>query len=339
MRLRIRSVLRVVMRTIYFLTGWSMKHATPGSEGDDAGSTRRGPVRAQPDRRAAPGQPAHGGAGLAVRALDRSARSCCGSRTSTRGRVRPGLAEQQVRRPGRSGTGLRRRRVVQSQRAAAYAAALAALADRTYECFCTRREIAEAASAPHGSAGRYPGTCRDLTAAERAERRRTRIPALRLRADGAEQTIHDLLHGEVTGPVDDIVRAAQRRGRGVQPGRRGRRRRRRRRPGRPRRRPAAVGGEPGLPGRAARPSGCPRYAHVPLAVNPEGRRLAKRDGAVTLADLAALGVLPAQVLAPDRRVARPAGRRSAGRSAAPLRPSPPPASRGSFSGNRSQTTA
>ena len=29
----------------------------------------------------------------------------------------------------------------------------------------------------------------------------------------------------------------------------------------------------------------PVYAHVPLAVNAEGRRLAKRDGAVTLADL------------------------------------------------------
>ncbi len=27
------------------------------------------------------------------------------------------------------------------------------------------------------------------------------------------------------------------------------------------------------------------YAHVPLALNPEGKRLAKRDGAVTLAEL------------------------------------------------------
>ena len=29
----------------------------------------------------------------------------------------------------------------------------------------------------------------------------------------------------------------------------------------------------------------PTYAHVPLAVNVDGRRLAKRDGAVTLPDL------------------------------------------------------
>lgn len=40
----------------------------------------------------------------------------------------------------------------------------------------------------------------------------------------------------------------------------------------------------------------PDYAHVPLAVNSDGRRLAKRDGAVTLADLAAIGVDPAQSL-------------------------------------------
>jgi glutamyl-tRNA synthetase len=40
----------------------------------------------------------------------------------------------------------------------------------------------------------------------------------------------------------------------------------------------------------------PLYAHVPLAVNSDGRRLAKRDGAVTLADLALEGVTPQHVL-------------------------------------------
>jgi glutamyl-tRNA synthetase len=34
----------------------------------------------------------------------------------------------------------------------------------------------------------------------------------------------------------------------------------------------------------------PRYAHVPLVVGEDGRRLAKRDGAITLRDLAATGV-------------------------------------------------
>ena len=43
-----------------------------------------------------------------------------------------------------------------------------------YECFCTRAEIRAAASAPHGPLpeGAYPGTCRELTAAELAARAR-----------------------------------------------------------------------------------------------------------------------------------------------------------------------
>ena len=52
---------------------------------------------------------------------------------------------------------------------------------------------------------RYPGTCRNLTEAERIDRRLRRPPALRLRADGAVQTVHDLLHGEITAEVDDVV--------------------------------------------------------------------------------------------------------------------------------------
>jgi glutamyl-tRNA synthetase len=39
-----------------------------------------------------------------------------------------------------------------------------------------------------------------------------------------------------------------------------------------------------------------RYAHVPLALNSAGQRLAKRDGAVTMTDLAAVGIGPGEVL-------------------------------------------
>src|SRR5919205_4146247 len=73
--------------------------------------------------------------------------------------------------------------VRQSERLDLYADALARL--DTYPCFCTRAEIREAASAPHGPVGAYPGTCRELTAAERAEREAAgRPPALRVRGDG-----------------------------------------------------------------------------------------------------------------------------------------------------------
>src|SRR3954447_9475406 len=75
--------------------------------------------------------------------------------------------------------------VRQSERLELYAEALARL--DTYPCWCTRREIREAASAPHGDLpeGASPGPCRELTAAQRAERERSgRPPALRLRTHG-----------------------------------------------------------------------------------------------------------------------------------------------------------
>ncbi|HET9304109.1 MAG TPA: tRNA glutamyl-Q(34) synthetase GluQRS [Propionibacteriaceae bacterium] len=210
-------------------------------------------------------------------------------------RVRPGMGEQQLGDLAALGITFDCKPVVQSQRLAAYQDALITLADRTYECFCSRREIAEAASAPHGSVARYPGTCRNLTEADRIERRLRRQPALRLRADGAVQTVHDLLHGDITAEVDDVVL--------------------RRNDGTPAYNLAVVvddafsgvdqvvRGDDLLPAAAtqaflAELLGCspPTYAHVPLAVNAEGRRLAKRDGAVTLPDLAALGMGPSSVL-------------------------------------------
>ena len=65
----------------------------------------------------------------------------------------------------------------QSEHMADYAKALATLAEAglSYPCFCTRkdiaREIAAAPSAPHGPDGAlYPGTCRGLSVAEREDR-------------------------------------------------------------------------------------------------------------------------------------------------------------------------
>jgi glutamyl-Q tRNA(Asp) synthetase len=55
--------------------------------------------------------------------------------------------------------------LVQSQRTQAYADALGALCDEglAYACFCTRADIAQSLTAPHGDAATsYPGTCRNL---------------------------------------------------------------------------------------------------------------------------------------------------------------------------------
>ncbi len=77
----------------------------------------------------------------------------------------------------------------------------------TYECFCTRREIADATRAPQegGTEHPYPGTCRDLTDDERAERNRERPPAIRLRADGERVAWHDRVLGPMSGVSDDVV--------------------------------------------------------------------------------------------------------------------------------------
>jgi glutamyl-Q tRNA(Asp) synthetase len=54
--------------------------------------------------------------------------------------------------------------LVQSQRAGAYDEALEKLREQglVYPCFCTRSDIAAALEAPHGPSAHYPGTCRDL---------------------------------------------------------------------------------------------------------------------------------------------------------------------------------
>jgi glutamyl-Q tRNA(Asp) synthetase len=54
--------------------------------------------------------------------------------------------------------------LVQSQRAAAYDEALQRLRDHglVYPCFCTRSDIAAALEAPHGAVAHYPGTCRGI---------------------------------------------------------------------------------------------------------------------------------------------------------------------------------
>lgn len=168
------------------------------------------------------------------------------------------------------------------------------LADgHVYECYCSRKDIREAASAPHVPPGHYPGTCTELTDPERESRRAQleelgRSPALRFRPPTPTWTVHDDLYGEVTGSVDHFV---VRRADGI---------------------PAynlavvvddafqgidqVVRGDDLLsqaPAQSALASvlGFPEvtYAHVPLAVNSVGDRLAKRDGAVTLPQLKELG--------------------------------------------------
>jgi glutamyl-tRNA synthetase len=179
--------------------------------------------------------------------------------------------------------------VRQSERRARYDDALHRLvaAGLTYPCWCSRREIREAVSAPHGDApgGAYPGTCRDRDPATAPV---DRPPALRLRAAGERVRVVDRLVGPYEGAVDDIVL--------------------RRNDGTPAYHLAVVVDDaeqgvrevvraddllPSTPSQIhlGRLLGLdpPAYAHVPLVLAPDGARLAKRHGAVTLEDRRARG--------------------------------------------------
>lgn len=184
----------------------------------------------------------------------------------------------------------------QSDRYPAYERALATLEEQglVYECYCSRKDIREAASAPHVPHGMYPGTCRNLTAEQREQRRQElaqagRAPALRLRARVEEWAVEDYFAGEITQPIDDVI---LRRGGNLNQGQdwaynlavvvddayQGV--------------DQVVRGDDLLlqaPAQAylAHELGYPKvgYIHVPLVVGPTGQRLAKRDGAVMLREV------------------------------------------------------
>ena len=83
-----------------------------------------------------------------------------------------------------------------------------------YPCFCSRAQL-HAASAPHTSDGNvvYPGTCRNLTPAQIAEKSRTKAPAWRIKVPDEEIAFTDLCMGEhrenlLTGCGDFYLRRA-----------------------------------------------------------------------------------------------------------------------------------
>ncbi len=191
----------------------------------------------------------------------------------------------------------------QSERGDRYAAALGRLreAGLAYPCFCSRAEIAQASQAPHASeeGPRYPGTCRGLSAAERAARGARRAPAWRFRVPDGPVPFRDAIHGEcsfdVAATVGDFVVA--------------------RADGVPAYQLAVVvddaakevtdvlRGDDLLPSTSRqlllyRALGLPdpRFAHVPLVVGADGERLAKRHGALSVGELRERGADPAAVV-------------------------------------------
>ena len=221
-----------------------------------------------------------------------------------RARLRPGAVETLLADLDWLGLDFDEPPAIQSERTALHDRALETLRaqGRVYPCFCSRTEVARAASAPHGPADDgplYPGTCATLDEAARGARASARPPAWRFRPTPGVTRVNDLLRGAVLQDVaaavgDFVVRrndgvasyqlavvvddAAS----GITHVLRGE---------------DLLGSTPrqlqlgcalGLP--------TPRYAHVPLLLGPDGKRLAKRAGPPSLAELRRAGVPGARVV-------------------------------------------
>ncbi len=182
--------------------------------------------------------------------------------------------------------------VFQSRRLALYDDALARLREMglLYRCFCTRADIAAASlSAPHGASSPYPGTCRHLSAAEAAARcdrphcwRLDMADAVAIAgpldwhdATAGRVVADPLSHGDVilarkdapasyhlAVTIDDAAQGVTDIVRGIDLF-------------------AATHVHRLLQALLALPT--PAYHHHPLSLGADGRRLAKRDGAPTLA--------------------------------------------------------
>ncbi|PZD96074.1 tRNA glutamyl-Q(34) synthetase GluQRS [Paenibacillus sambharensis] len=170
-----------------------------------------------------------------------------------------------------------------------------------YPCYCSRAELNAIASAPHGLASEgpvYPGLCRGLTNAERAVKAARKAPSLRFtvpdhlltyedqalgmqslkagaggdfiikRADGIFSYQLAVVIDDAAMQISDVLRGSD-----------------------------LLDSTPRqLLLYEALGYQTPRFTHVPLLVEPDGSRLAKRSGALSLRALREAGVLPERII-------------------------------------------
>ncbi|MDT3766662.1 tRNA glutamyl-Q(34) synthetase GluQRS [Gleimia hominis] len=217
-------------------------------------------------------------------------------------RVREGAAARQVQDLRMLGLDWDGPVQYQSKRRSEHLQALETLRSKglLFECFCSRKQIREAAVAPNGQVGHYPGTCRNLDAHQRDRKRaellqQGRRPAWRLSPQVEKWPIEDAVWGKRADPIDCVV---LQRGDGAVAYNLA----------------AVVDDAHAGVDQVVRADDLlqtsstqaylahelgfaqPTYVHVPLVVNARGDRLAKRDGAVTLRDLLALGYSVSDVI-------------------------------------------
>lgn len=173
-------------------------------------------------------------------------------------------------------------------------------ADRLFPCHCSRKDIREAASAPHGAAIVYPGTCRSPgSRKDPATGNRGMAPAWRFMVPDEETCFHDCLQGiyrqHLGAEVGDFVVRRRDEVFAYQ---------------------LAVVVDDALMGvgdvvrgddlidstprqitlQEALGLSTPRYWHVPVLRDEQGERLSKRDGAASLDEYCDAGGTPESLL-------------------------------------------
>ena len=200
----------------------------------------------------------------------------------------------------------------QSERLPLYAEALGRLKARglVYPCFCTRADIARSAAAPHGPEGAlYPGTCRGLADPDLSLPHAWRLDVVKAMALSGPLAWHDARAGTVAARPDllgDVVLA---------------------RKDAPTSYHLAVTVDDAAQGVSDVVRGrdlflsthvhrllqallglpTPAYHHHALLVGADGARLAKRHGALSLADLRTQGVDPQAIVNAFRAGEAPLG--------------------------------
>jgi glutamyl-tRNA synthetase len=212
-------------------------------------------------------------------------------------RIKPGAAEQALADLRWLGLDWDGEPLVQSQRLAVYEEALRCLQERelVYPCTCTRSDIERAASAPHADhdGPSYPGTCAGRRAADAGALgdrpfawrfRVSRSPAFTDRYRGPthidlQQVGGDFVVWKSAGtPAYQLAVVVDDAAQGVT---------------------EVIRGDDLVPSTPrqlllydALGLAPPQFAHVPLVVGPDGRRLAKRHGDTRLAALREAGMRP-----------------------------------------------
>ena len=174
--------------------------------------------------------------------------------------------------------------VYQSQRTDLYQDALNRLSEMelTYPCFCSRKDIQQAASAPHVAPGVYPNVCRDLSKEQCEEKSLSKAPAIRCKVQGdlvnscgdfVIKRADGLFAYQLAVVVDDLDQGVNQvlRGKDLYDST-------------PRQRYLASLLEPNKEEI--------NYTHVPLMLDSEGVRLSKRDGSLSVSSYRSKGITP-----------------------------------------------